>query len=60
MANHSSILAWRIPTDRGAWQATIHGVAESDMTAQCVFLFLCISYFHLLSFKALNFLKSIN
>ena len=20
------------PTDRGAWQATVHGVAESDMT----------------------------
>ena len=23
MANHSSILAWRIPMDRGAWQVTI-------------------------------------
>ena len=23
MATHSSILAWRIPMDRGAWQATI-------------------------------------
>ena len=22
MATHSSILAWRIPTDRGTWQAT--------------------------------------
>ena len=22
MATHSSILAWRIPMDRGAWQAT--------------------------------------
>ena len=31
-ANHSSILAWRIPMDRGAWWATAHGVAESDMT----------------------------
>ena len=29
MATHSSILAWRIPMDRGAWQATIHGVARS-------------------------------
>ena len=25
---HFSILAWRIPTDRGAWQATVHGVAR--------------------------------
>ena len=29
MLTHSSILAWRIPTDRGAWQATVHGVAKS-------------------------------
>ena len=29
MATHSSILAWRIPMDRGAWQAPAHGVAES-------------------------------
>jgi len=26
---HSSILAWRIPMDRGAWQATVLGVAKS-------------------------------
>ena len=26
MATHSSILAWRIPMDRGAWQATVHGL----------------------------------
>ena len=32
MATYSSILAWRIPMDRGAWQATVHGVTESDMT----------------------------
>ena len=24
MATHSSILVWRIPMDRGAWQATVH------------------------------------
>ena len=29
IATHSSILAWRIPTDRGAWQVTVHGVAKS-------------------------------
>ena len=32
MATHSSILARRIPLDRGAWWATVHGVIESDMT----------------------------
>ena len=31
MAPQYSILAWRIPMDRGAWRATIHWVAESDM-----------------------------
>ena len=29
MATHSSILAWRNPMDRGAWQATIHEVTKS-------------------------------
>ena len=31
MASHSSILAWRIPMDREAWQATVHGVIKSWM-----------------------------
>ena len=30
MATHSSILAWRIPMGRGAWQTTVHGVAKSQ------------------------------
>ena len=29
MANHSSILAWRIPIGRGAWWATVHRVVKS-------------------------------
>ena len=29
MATHSSNLAWRIPTDRGAWWATVQGVTKS-------------------------------
>ena len=29
METHSSILAQRIPMDRGAWRATVHGVAKS-------------------------------
>ena len=28
MATHSSILAWRIPWRRRAWQATVHGVTR--------------------------------
>ena len=31
-ATHCSILAWRIPMDRGAWQATVCKVTKSDMT----------------------------
>ena len=30
MATPSSILAKRIPTDRGSWQATVYGVAKSQ------------------------------
>jgi len=30
MATHSSVLAWRIPMDRGAWQATVHGAAKTQ------------------------------
>ena len=29
MATYSSILAWRIPMNRGAWWATVFGVAKS-------------------------------
>ena len=30
MATHSSLLAWRILMDRGAWQAAVHGFAKSQ------------------------------
>ena len=30
MATHSSILAWRLPMDRGAWGAIVHGLAKSQ------------------------------
>ena len=36
MATHSNILAWRIPMDRGAWGATVHGNMKSlSNYAQC-------------------------
>ena len=31
MVTHSSILAWRIPFDRGAWRATVHEVKRSQI-----------------------------
>ena len=31
-ATHSAIFACRIPTDRGAWWATVHEAAKLDMT----------------------------
>ena len=34
-ATHSSILSWRHPVDRGAWWASVHGVAELD-TTECL------------------------
>ena len=32
MATYSSIIAWRIPMDRGTRWATVHRVAELDMS----------------------------
>ena len=32
MATHSSILAWTVSTDRGAWWASVYGVAALDTT----------------------------
>ena len=29
-ATHSSILAWRIPMDRGTWRSAVHGVMMSQ------------------------------
>ena len=39
MATHYSILPWRIPVDRGAWQATVDGAAKSrTQLTMCVSL----------------------
>ena len=32
MTTQSNILAWRIPVNRGAWWATVHGAPELDTT----------------------------
>ena len=29
IATHFSILAWENSTDRGTWQATVHGITKS-------------------------------
>ena len=37
MVTHSSILAWRIPIDRGDWQVTVHRVTKSwTRLSECV------------------------
>ena len=46
MAIHSSVLAWRIPwiEEPGeGWGATVHGIAESDMTEQLTLAYLMFS-----------------
>ena len=42
MAIHSSILAWEISWTRGAWRATVHGVAKSrtQLSEQITSLFM--------------------
>ena len=30
VATHSSVLAWKNPMDRGAWQAAFHGIPKSQ------------------------------
>ena len=34
MATHSSILAWRISMDIGAWQAMVHGVITESFSLE--------------------------
>ena len=45
MATHSSVLAWRIPMDRGAWRATVQGVTKTERLsteALLKFVFNCV------------------
>ena len=54
IATHSSILAWRIPMDRGAWRATVHGVTELDMTERLSTAQYMVFYFTLLQYHFKN------
>ena len=60
-ATHSGIRAWRIPMERGVWQAIVHGVAKSRLdttdqlskfsffnkTYDCLSMYSCISFSNL-------------
>ena len=55
MATHCSIPAWRIPMNRGAWQATVHGVlrVRYDWAANAfTFMFKFIRSFQTLFFQS--------
>ena len=43
MATHSSILAWKIPMDRGALWATVPGVTKSLTQLRNTLTFFCFS-----------------
>ena len=45
MATRSSILDWRIPMDRGAWWATVHGVAKSWTIYRTLIRYIICTYF---------------
>ena len=42
MATHSSIPAWRIPMDRGGWQAAVHRVTKSQTRLKQLSMQACI------------------
>ena len=44
MATHSTVFAWKISMDRGAWWATVHGVTKSQTQ-------LSGFHFHFFTFK---------
>ena len=45
LATQSSIFAWRIPMNRGAWWATVHGVAKSWKWLYIYCILLYFEYF---------------
>ena len=59
MTTHSSIIAWRIPMDRGAWWAIVHGVTKRHdcATKHSLFSFL-LSTQNQLAYYNLSFFPS--
>ena len=54
MAIPSSILAWEIPMDRGAWQATVYRVAKSWTELKRLSMYACTSHIIILIFIRLK------
>ena len=50
IVTHSSILAWENPMDRGAWWATVHGVAKSQ-TPLSVLYYRSLLYYRVIQHK---------
>ena len=44
MSTYSSILAWRIPMDRRAWQAIVHGITKSQTGLSDIILLKSMSF----------------
>ena len=57
LATQSSIFAWRIPMDRGAWRATVHGVAKSWTWLYIYCILLYVEYFGRLMRRAYSLEK---
>ena len=55
MATHSSILAWKNPMVRGAWQATVNGVTQSQTQLSDFTFFLSFFNYLLWLYMILHF-----
>ena len=51
MVTHSSILAWRIPMDRGAWGVPVHRVAYVCLCTHIRCVWVCDQSIHWQFFK---------
>jgi len=58
MATHSSILAWKIPKDKGAWWVTVYRVTKShtglkqlNTLARIIYIFCMLNSFQIYHFQ---------